>query len=133
MMSLNENDNANKTLVEEENNSNFTTAVEKVVADFVAKLWKGNFGLAMTYWVYGVLGGIVWSVSILALNAEKESDLEKFIFFLMGAYYFVIYVGIWQSANKFTGSKVWAVLAKFVVVIVVLPTAIKLIKWLLSD
>lgn len=130
---MSSNDNSNKPLVDGKNNGNFTTDIENAVSNFIANLWKGDFGLAMTYWVYGVLGGIVWAVGILTLNAERESDLEKVIFFLMGTYYFIIYVGIWQAANKFTGSKVWAVLAKFVVVIVVLPTAIRLFKWLFAD
>src|SRR4030065_963937 len=42
---------------------------------FVTKLWRGNFGLPMTYWVYGVLGGIVWAVGIFALSPEPDSGL----------------------------------------------------------
>jgi hypothetical protein len=103
------------------------------IEDFPSNLWEGNFGLPMTYWVYGVLAGFVWAAGIFALNLEPDSDHVKLIYFLMATYYAAVYVGIWQAANKYTGSKVWAVLAKFVVVIVALPTTIRLIKWLFTD
>lgn len=89
-------------------------------------LWNGNLGLAMTYWVYGVLGGVVWAVGILALRPEPGSDFAKIIYFMMVAYYVVVYIGIWKAANKFTGNNLWAILAKLVVVIVVLPFVIGL-------
>jgi len=100
--------------------------------DFLTNLWEGNFGLAITYWVYGVLGGIVWGVGISALNPEQGSDLTKIVLLLLAAYYFVAYVGIWQGANKYTGSKVWAILAKFAVVVSVVPVAIHFVKWLIG-
>src|ERR1017187_9557261 len=88
----------------------------------IINLWEGNLGLAMTYWVYGVLGGFVWGVGILAL--KPEGDLIKLVGLLFIIYYFVIYVGTWKAANKYVGSKVWAILAKFIIIIGVLPVAI---------
>lgn len=104
-------------------------SVEKLLED----LWNGNLGLAMTYWVYGVLGGIVWGVAITALAPEPETKLIKLVWFAFAAYYLVVYVGVWQAANKFVGSKVWAILAKFAVVVVVLPTTIHFIKWFVQN
>lgn len=46
----------------------------------------------------------------------------------MAAYYFVVYVGIWRAANKFRGNKLWEILAKFVVIVTVLPIAISFLK-----
>jgi hypothetical protein len=101
--------------------------------NLLENLWEGNLGLAMTYWVYGVLGGIVWGVGISALKPDPEGDLVKLVWLLFTCYYFVIYVGIWQAANKYVGSKIWAILAKFAIIIVVLPIAIHFLKWLAAD
>ena len=100
---------------------------------FLINLWEGNFGLPMTYWGYGVLGGFAWITGVVALSPQKDSDLESLVYFLMLAYYVVIYVAIWRAASKFKGARIWAVLAKFVVVIVTVPTAIRVTKWLILN
>ena len=100
--------------------------VEKI---FLVNIWEGNFGLATMYWVYGVLGGVVWVVGIVALDRPQESDTYKSMIFLLLLYYLCVYVGIWQAAPKYAGNKVWAVLAKFAVVVTVLPILIKFVKW----
>ena len=107
---------------------------EQVTAQkyLLENLWEGNFGLAKTYWVFGVLGGIVWSVGIAALNPDPEERTMEFVLFLLACYYFFVYVGIWQAANKFVGSKVWAILAKFAVIITVLPLSIHFFEWLVA-
>lgn len=99
----------------------------------IENIWEGNLGLAMTYWVYGVLGGIVWAVGISALKPAPDSEFIKVVWLLFACYYFVIYVGIWQAANKYVGSKVWPILAKFAVIIVVLPLTINFFRWLVAD
>lgn len=93
--------------------------------NFLNNLWQGNLGLAMTYWVYGVLGGLVWLVGIIALDPQRETNSESFVLFSLIAYYFVVYVGIWRAASKYKGNRLWEILAKFVVIITVLPTVIK--------
>lgn len=92
--------------------------------NLVENLWEGNLGLSMTYWVYGILGGIVWGVGILALRLSSQNDIANIIFFMMMAYYIVVYVGIWKAANKFTGKKLWSILAKFVVIMSILQFVI---------
>lgn len=101
--------------------------------NLLENLFDGDLGLAMTYWVYGVLGGILWGVGIAALKPDPEGDLIKLVWLLFACYYFVVYVGIWQAADKFVGNKVWAILAKFTIIVVVLPLAIHFLKWLAPD
>jgi len=101
--------------------------------NLLENLWEGNIGLAMTYWVYGVLGGIVWGVGIVAINPAPDGNLVKIIWFIFACYYFVIYVGVWKAANKFVGKKAWAILAKFAVIVVVLPIVIHFFKWLSAN
>jgi hypothetical protein len=96
-------------------------------------LWEGNLGLVMTYWVYGVLGGIVWAVWIAALSPAPDGNLVKITWLLFVCYYFVTYVGIWNAANKFSGNKVWPILAKFAVIVVALRIVIQFIKWFSAD
>lgn len=100
---------------------------------FLKTLCSGNFGLPMTYWVYGVLGGIVWAVGILALSPEPDSNLDQILRFLLVAYAVVVYIGIWQAASKYTGNRAWAILAKFMVIVVALPIAIRLLKLMASS
>jgi hypothetical protein len=110
--------------------------LEEKISTFFSELTKGNYSLAMTYWVYGVLAGFVWSVAILSivqtLDSEWSQDsiktLYKFLYVAMTAYFCAVYVGIWKSADKFKGNKVWSVLAKFVVIITAIPIVINVIK-----
>ncbi len=96
--------------------------------DFLTQLFTGKLGLAMTYWVYGVLGGIVWGVCIAALDLDPEGKPIQLTWILLGSYYLFVYIGIWRAANIYSGNKIWAILAKFFVIIVVLPTLIHLAK-----
>lgn len=100
---------------------------------FLVNLWEGNLGLAITYWVYGVLGGIVWAVGIASIAPKPEDDSTKFIWLCFYGYYFYIYVGIWNAATKYEGHRAWAILAKFITIIVALPVLIQLYKWVTAD
>lgn len=113
---------------------------EEKVLHFFSELTEGNYSLAMTYWVYGVLGGIVWSTAIIsiiqALSSEWSKDsiamLSSALYLAMSAYFCAVYVGIWKSSDKYEGNKVWAILAKFVVVITAIPISINVLKIVFS-
>lgn len=106
------------------------------------KLAKGEFGLPMTYWVYGVLAGFVWSVGIQAISYSASSVKSSYgqepnetaqlligaIYILMVLYYAIVYTGIWNASSHYKGSMIWAILAKFVVIITTLPFAIGFIS-----
>jgi hypothetical protein len=97
----------------------------------VEKIFLGDYGLPMTYWAFGVLGGLVWGAAIAAMALDPYGDLISSVQILFASYYGMVYVGIWRSATRYGGSKVWAVLAKFVVVLTSVLTAIGLTKWVL--
>jgi len=96
--------------------------------NFITRIWKGNAGLAMTYWIYGVVAGLIWSIALEIIQPVPGSGTAKVFLSCMAAYFVVIYVGIWRAANKYKGRKAWISLAKFAVVIgalvVVIPVAI---------
>lgn len=103
-----------------------------VLSNLIKDIWQGNLGLAITYWAYGVLGGVLWAALFIALQPKPGGIAEIFCRALFVAYYVLVYVGIWRAADKYKGEKVWAVLAKFMILIIVLPLSILILKKLVS-
>jgi len=81
------------------------------------RLWRGDVGLAISYWVFGVLGGFLWGIAFEMLDVQNGSVGTFLLLAGMCGYYAVVYVGIWRAAEKYTGKKIWAVLAKCAVVL----------------
>lgn len=78
--------------------------------DAIAQVWKGQAGLAKTYWGWGLMGGLLWGV---ALSAVTPGSLPAILALLVFAAYFVIVnTGIWRAASQYQGMAVWAGLAK---------------------
>lgn len=81
---------------------------------FFSKLSNGDFGLAKTYWLYWVLVGFVWNFAFQLI----ESPVFLIVVGLAAmTYQVVVIMGTWRAAEKYEGSKFWAVLAKIVVVL----------------
>ena len=81
---------------------------------FFQKLSSGEFGLAKTYWLYGVVVGFVLSLGIKAITSM---GLLTIIILTYAAYQTLVLSGTWRASNKYEGWKVWAALAKVAVVI----------------
>jgi len=97
---------------------------------FFSKLASGDFGLAKTYWVYGVLVG--FAVNILTIPFRSLGAL--FIILIVTLAYSVPwYMGIWRAANKYQGAKINAILAKIAVVLGVIVLAVGLFIGLLGQ
>lgn len=81
---------------------------------FFEKLANGDFGLAKTYWVYGVLVGMV-----VNLSSNFITSIGGFVIFIITytVYEIPVLMGTWKAANKYGGSKIWAVLAKTAVIL----------------
>lgn len=86
-----------------------TTANNSSKKGFFVKLLNGDYGLAKTYWLYGVMVGIV--VSII-MNASTSNDFKVAITVPYVTYCVPVIMGLWNSANKYQGPKVWAVMGK---------------------
>ena len=86
---------------------------------FLQKLQQGDFGLPKTFWVYWVLPNVAlnfftekffyWAVSLRGLLTIIVVATYATCFLV---YNLVAIVGIWQSAKKHSGAKLWAILAK---------------------
>lgn len=83
----------------------------------IKELWYGDISLAKTFWLFGVLVGILFNFAFKFI----EFGSAFFIFLLFVAlnytYLVFIFVAIWRSANKYKGPKAWAILAKIIVII----------------
>lgn len=99
------------------------------------KIIRGEFSLKKTFWLYGnIYPFFISLIIILTLlyfqENIKDSIIQKkfmnisfaakliiilqgFIFFL---YSTIATIGVWRSANKFEGSKLWKYLAKVLII-----------------
>jgi DedD protein len=107
---------------ENENVTYRTTSSEK---GFFGKLSNGDFGLAKTYWLYGVLIDFVGGIAIQLITSI---GLFAIVMLAYTAYRIPVIMGIWRAASKYEGYKIWAVLAKIAAVLGVIMLAVGLIS-----
>ena len=86
----------------------------RAVGRFVRKLWRGDYGLARTFW------GLWISVSIAAglLLGSLSGGEAALLGLLQFGYTVVVLVGIWRAATRYEGLKIWSILAKASVLLV---------------
>jgi len=90
----------------------------------VGDLWRGDVPLVLTYWMYGFVVGVAFAMAFFAIDYLVTGLAEGFgPMFILGLMlvYFVytafINVAIWRSASKYRGRKLWAILAKIMVLV----------------
>ena len=102
------------------------------------KLVRGHYGLANTYWRFGVLVGVLYGVLYgVAFTMFFESDVLSdflgsygergelkralhdalelvyvFLPLIFFAYQLAVVVGVWRAARAYEGAKIWSVLAR---------------------
>jgi hypothetical protein len=91
---------------------------------FFSKLADGDFGLAKTYWLYGVLVGVI--VNIVSKAISSVSVLLVFML-VYTAYEVPVIMGTWRASGKYKGPKVWAVLSKIAVILGIISLVIGLL------
>ena len=94
---------------------------------FLKRLMDGDFGLAKTYWLYGVLVNIVISLMFEIPVISESLGLILILLLATIIYTISLMIGIWKAANRYTGKKVWAFLAKIAVVLGVIQMAVLVI------
>ena len=108
--------------------------------NFIKKLWKGEYSLGITFWVFFVAIPMGFSMLIVivlmvlmfstesmmteiptpeSMRASMETFLKVFkVHILVSmAYYPICCVGLWRSANNYEGPSHWRILAKIIAVI----------------
>lgn len=86
---------------------------------FFAKLINGDFGLATTYWIYGVIGSLATK---FLFNTVGQSSATAFltIYIVATVYFIAVWIGIWRASDKFVGDGGWIVAARIMVAISIL-------------
>ncbi len=85
-------------------------------------LWAGELPLRQAFWQYavgyGLLINLVTSLAFLALLINDANiALVALAFALPIPYNFVMVVAVWRSADRYSGPKTWADLARIGIVI----------------
>ncbi|MCP4048453.1 MAG: hypothetical protein GY732_20945 [Gammaproteobacteria bacterium] len=89
-----------------------STAINNVV-----RLWRGELTLQVAFWNWAVLGGLVINLASSALFLLLILNDQLIAAFIIGygfslPYNFLVLVGVWRSAEQYTGDQRWAELAK---------------------
>ena len=88
---------------------------EVTAKGFIKQLIDGDFGLAKTYWLYFVLGSnLLWLLLMFPISSSSFGLMVVSTLAAI-AYDIVVFTGIWNAASRYTGSKIWSVLAKIIV------------------
>ena len=96
-------------------------------AGFWTKLIQGHYGLAKTYWLFGIAGGVVILILTSAI-AFADGGIGMLLGVGLAALaYFVIWaIGVWRAATLYQGRRLWAILAKVAVILGVLQSVLYL-------
>jgi hypothetical protein len=81
-------------------------------AQTLTRLWRGEFSLAVTYWGFAQCGGLLLAVPQLGLRAMGLQGVSLFFEGVALVYSGIVMVGIWRSASRYTGNRIWADLAR---------------------
>ncbi len=69
------------------------------------KLWHGEHGLAMTFWLWWLIGN---GVVATALSLVPVPGIGLLTFF----YYVASCVGVWRAGTHYDGPQMWTVLSR---------------------
>ncbi|MDO6536245.1 hypothetical protein [Alteromonas stellipolaris] len=84
---------------------------------FFSKLTQGDYGLPKTYWLFGVLGNLLFIFPIALATAAGSISIMVLALIACVVYSIVVAGSIWRASDKYLGPKVWAVLAKLAVIL----------------
>ena len=106
----------------------------------ITQLWRGEIPLWKTFWLFGVGGGLVLGLPIfsamLALT-DVPDDITAMVFLAALGFLLVyltwVFVGIGRASNKYSGERIWVVLAKIAVVAGTFNIVLLMVSVLFAD
>jgi hypothetical protein len=103
--------------------------------NFVVRHWRGDLSLPMSFWINGVLFGLVWRlVPYSLLFYQRTAVLRSGTWTILGLIFCGIVaavltiwtiVGIWRSAGAYDGSAVWPTLARIAAVLMAIISLVQ--------
>lgn len=81
---------------------------------FLNKLKSGDYGLAKTYWLFGVLTNSIAGLFVKVL-VPVAPNLGALLILVCVAYNVIAMIGVWRAADSYKGEPLWAILAKIAV------------------
>ena len=100
--------------------------------DITHNYFKGDVPLIISFWgIYVFAWNVVFGLIFTLILARMGFELK--IVQLIGALIIIILaIGVWNSAGKYKGKKIWSVLAKVVVAIQCIASVIFVIALILG-
>jgi len=89
--------------------------------NFFIKLKDGDYGLAKTYWLYGVVVNVIFKV-LGAYAGSYSQKLFATVLIVNIIYSLLWLVGLHNSATKYEGSKIWVILTYVMILVWLLNT-----------
>ena len=85
------------------------------------RLWRGELALADAFWSWAVVGGLAINLATSAALLVLIMDDRPIAAFIAGyapsvPYNIVVSVGVWRSAERYSGERRWADLARVVTI-----------------
>ena len=89
---------------------------------YLAKLWRGEVGLAQTFWEYAILYGtlvnlITTGASFAVIASDGPAWIALALFLLPIPYNAFVVVAVWRSAARHGGDPSWANAARIAVLV----------------
>lgn len=81
----------------------------------LAKLWRGELPLYITFWFFGMIIGTVVSVFVnkYALEPQTTTGTMRIGWLITAeAYTGFMCVALWRSADKYKGTPIWSIGAR---------------------
>lgn len=106
---------------------------------FFYKIRHGEYPLSVTFWRFYILFLLaLYIINLFVLPLLIDGFISAIIVgsiltYLALIYVFNAYIGIWRAATKYTGSKLWSYLAKFIVCIGVIFSSFSLYNTLILN
>ncbi|MEK0452360.1 MAG: hypothetical protein AGIKBDMD_00290 [Synergistaceae bacterium] len=83
--------------------------------NIITNLYNGNYSLAKTYWIFGIIGSFIVRIIVafpLAISSTSTMKIITYILVLPSiGYLYVTVVGLIKSSRKYEGWKGWKYLA----------------------
>jgi hypothetical protein len=85
------------------------------------RVWRGEVPLAQVFWRWAILGGVIVNALttflFLVLMAADQATVAFVIHLLAVPYNAGAAFAVWKSADRYSGDRLWADLARLIVIV----------------